>query len=275
MASTYSTSLQIQLVGNGEQSGVWGTSTNTNWNLIEQAVAGVVNITMTNTNYTLSVLNGVSDEARNMVLFVGGSNSAVRQVIAPLVPKVYTVYNNTSGGYAISIGGTSGTTVTIPSGTSSQVFCNGTNFYSGISAATGNFTIPGNNAVAGNETIGGTLGVTGAITASGGVVGNAATATSLVAGGTNQIPYQSATGTTAYIAAPAITNTYLYWDGSALGWGISPSGLVANGAIFQNNNTVAVSYALTIGTNGMSAGPLTVGSGVTVTIPTGSRWVIL
>ena len=50
MASTYSTSLQIQLVGNGEQSGVWGTSTNTNWNLIEQAVAGVVNITMVNAN---------------------------------------------------------------------------------------------------------------------------------------------------------------------------------------------------------------------------------
>ena len=54
MASTYSTSLQIQLIANGEQSGVWGTTTNTNWNLIEQAVAGVQSITMINANYTLT-----------------------------------------------------------------------------------------------------------------------------------------------------------------------------------------------------------------------------
>lgn len=169
MASTYSTSLQIQLVGNGEQSGVWGTTTNTNWNLIEQAVAGVQSITMLNANYTLSVANGISDEARNMVLNVGGTNSAIRQIIAPLVPKVYVVFNNTSGGYAITIGGATGAVVTIPTASSSLVFCDGTNFYSGISAASGNFTIPGNNVVAGNETVGGNLSVTGTSTLSGNV----------------------------------------------------------------------------------------------------------
>ena len=41
MASTYTTSLKIQQMGSGEQSGVWGSTTNTNWNLIEQAVSGV------------------------------------------------------------------------------------------------------------------------------------------------------------------------------------------------------------------------------------------
>ena len=98
MASTYSTSLQLQLIATGEQSGIWGTNTNINWNLIEQAVAGVQTITMSNADYTLTVLNGTADEARNMVLFVGGTNGAVRQIIAPLVPKIYIVYNNTSGG---------------------------------------------------------------------------------------------------------------------------------------------------------------------------------
>jgi hypothetical protein len=90
MASSYSTSLKIQLIGGGEQSGVWGTTTNTNWNLMEQAVAGVQTITMANSNYTLSNLNGVYCEARNMVLVVTGTNSAVYQVIAPLV----SIYNN-------------------------------------------------------------------------------------------------------------------------------------------------------------------------------------
>jgi hypothetical protein len=167
MASTYSTSLQIQLIASGEQSGIWGNTTNTNWNLIEQAVAGVQSITMINANYTLTVLNGISDEARNMVLFVGGTNSAVRQIVAPLLPKVYVVYNNTSGGYAITIGGSSGTLATIPASSSTLVFCDGTNFYAGISGAPGNFSIAGNATIVGNETIGGTLSVTGNTTLSG------------------------------------------------------------------------------------------------------------
>ena len=40
MASTYSTSLKFQEIGSGEQSGVWGSTTNTNLTLIEQAIAG-------------------------------------------------------------------------------------------------------------------------------------------------------------------------------------------------------------------------------------------
>lgn len=165
MASTYSTSLQIQLINTGEQSGIWGSTTNTNWNLIEQAVAGVSSITMINANYTLTVVNGASDEARNMVLFVGGTNSAVRQIVAPLVPKVYVVYNNTSGGYAITIGGATGTLATVPASSSTIVFCDGTNFYAGISGAPGNFSIAGNATVAGNLSVTGTTTLTGAATA--------------------------------------------------------------------------------------------------------------
>lgn len=203
MASTYSTSLQLQLISNGEQSGVWGTTTNTNWNLIEQAVAGVQAITMSNANYTLSVLNGVSDESRNMVLVVGGSNSAIRQIIAPLVPKVYMVNNNTSGGYAITVGGATGTLVTVPNGASVLVYCDGTNFYSGVSGVAGNFNIPGNNTVAGNETIGGTLSVTGNATFSGTIAGTLASTVT----GTTQSSSDNSTkiATTAYVTT-AVTN---------------------------------------------------------------------
>lgn len=197
MASTYSTSLQIQLIANGEQSSVWGTTTNTNWNLIEQAVAGVQSITMLNADYTLSVANGVSDEARNMVIFAGGTNSAIRKIVAPLVPKMYVVYNNTSGGYAITIGGASGSVVTIPTASSSLVFCDGTNFYAGVSAATGNFSVPGNNIVSGNETVGGNLTVSGTI---GGVLASTVTGTTQTAGDNS-----TKIATTAYVAT-AITN---------------------------------------------------------------------
>lgn len=144
MASQYTTSLKIQEIGNGEQSGVWGTTTNTNWQLAEQAIAGVQTITMANANYTLSNLNGVLDEARNMVLVVQGTNSGIYQVVAPLnQPKMYVIYNNTTGGYAITIGASSGSVITIPNGVTAQVYTDGTNFYSAQTGSAGNFTVNG------------------------------------------------------------------------------------------------------------------------------------
>jgi hypothetical protein len=154
MASTYTTSLKIQEIGSGEQAGVWGNTTNTNWTLMEQAVAGVQTITMSNANYTLSNLNGTLDEARNAVIVVNGTNSGVYQVIAPLVTKTFIVSNQTTGGYSITIGGASGSVITIPNGVTTLVYCDGTNFYAGISGLAGNQTIGGNLSVTGTVSIG-------------------------------------------------------------------------------------------------------------------------
>jgi microcystin-dependent protein len=198
MASTYSTSLKIQLMGNGEDSGTWGSISNTNWNLMEQAVAGVQTITMANSNYTLTNLNGVSDEARNMVLVVQGTNSAVYQVIAPLnQPKFYVISNQTTGGYAITIGASSGSVVSVPNGTTAQVYTDGTNFYSAQTGSSGNFTVNGNLAVGGNETVTGTLSVTGATTLS----------SALTYGGVALSNSVTGTGSMVLSASPTFTGT--------------------------------------------------------------------
>ena len=55
---------------------------------------------------------------------------------------------------------------------------------------------------------------------------------------------------------------------------IAPQINATNG-IVVNNKTVSVSYSIPSGSNAMSAGPVTVNSGVTVTVPSGSRWVVL
>ena len=147
MASTYSPSLKITLPGDGDQAGIWGQTTNTNLGtLIEQAITGVVSIPMSNANYTLSNFNGVSDEARNAVLVVTGANSAVRDVIPPVAKKLYTVVNNTTGGFAIRVIGATGTGVTIPNGFTVLVYCDGINFFEAISSGatavtTSNYTI--------------------------------------------------------------------------------------------------------------------------------------
>jgi enamine deaminase RidA (YjgF/YER057c/UK114 family) len=144
MASTYSPSLKLELIGNGDQSGVWGTTTNKNLGtLLEQAVTGVQSIVMTNADYTLTNFNGTSDEARNAVLVVTGTNGAIRKIITPLVNKTYIVYNNTTGGFAITIGGATGNAATIPNGVTTSVYCDGTNFYTGLSGSTGSFTVNG------------------------------------------------------------------------------------------------------------------------------------
>ena len=144
MASTYSPSLKITLMGDGDQAGLWGQTTNTNLGtLLEQAITGVTSITMSNANYTLTSFNGVTDEARNAVLVVSGTNAAVRDLIPPVQEKLYTVVNNTTGGFAIRVIGVSGTGVNIPNGATCLVYCDGTNFVNGLSGTAGNFTVNG------------------------------------------------------------------------------------------------------------------------------------
>ena len=180
MSSTYTNSLQIQLIGTGEQSGIWGATTNTNWNLIEQAVSGVTSITMLNANYTLSVVNGASDEARNMVLVVQGTNSGIYQVIIPLnQPKFYIVSNQTTGGYAITVGSSTGSIVTIPNGITAQVYTDGTNTYSAQTGSAGSFLVNGTLTASGIADVGNlsvsgnaTFTSTGAITVPVGTITN-------------------------------------------------------------------------------------------------------
>jgi hypothetical protein len=269
MASTYTTSLKIQQMGNGEDSGTWGTITNTNWNLIEAAVAGVTQITMANANYTLSNLNGTADEARSMVLAVGGTNSAIYQVVAPLVTKFYVVTNNTSGGYAITIGASTGAIISVPNGTTVQVYCDGTNFYSAQTGSAGNFLVNGTLTAAGetetgNMTVGGTLGVTGV--------------TSLNGGGTSTTPVSTDNSTK--IATTAFVQSNLSGLGTMSTQNandVSISGGAINGVSGTNSgmtvgNATNATYATTAGNGGVTSVNGNTGAVTISTTPTGLGW---
>lgn len=144
MASTYSQSLRIQLIGTGDQSGVWGTSTNTNLGtLIEQAITGVQTITLSGSTYTLSSFNGIVDEARNSVLSFTGALSANCTVIAPPYNKVYIVKNGTSGGQTVTMSVGAGSTVVVPNGQTYIVYTDGSNFYSASNYTSSNVAITG------------------------------------------------------------------------------------------------------------------------------------
>jgi hypothetical protein len=131
MASTYSTSLRIQLIGTGDQSGTWGTTTNNNLGtLIEQAITGYQVISVAGLSaYTLTSFNGIPDEARNAVLEFTGALSGNCTVTAPAVPKSYFIQNSTAGGHNIIITTGTGSTVVIPPGQVFNVYSDGTNYY--------------------------------------------------------------------------------------------------------------------------------------------------
>ena len=182
MATTYSTSLKLALIGDGDQSGIWGQTTNTNLGtLLEQAITGVQSITMVDANYTLTNFNGVTNEARNAVLVVTGTNNAIRDLIPPVVEKLYTIVNNTTGGFAIRVIGGSGTGVNIPNGATCLVYCDGTNFVNGLSGAAGNFTVNGNLAVTGTTALTGATTLSAALTYGGVTLSNAVTGTGSMA----------------------------------------------------------------------------------------------
>lgn len=132
MASTYSTNLRLELVGTGEQQGVWGTTTNTNLGtLLEQAITGYTAITVSDISDTvLTTANGASDESRNMTINLvtapGVPLTAARNVICPGTPKVYIVKNSTTGGYAVTFKVSGQTGVSIPNGATYVLYVDGT-----------------------------------------------------------------------------------------------------------------------------------------------------
>ena len=133
MASTPSTSLRLELMATGDQSGTWGTTTNTNLGtLLEQAITGVLsvaqgdvaNLTLTNTDY-------VSNQARNAVINLTGAMTANRNVVVPTANKLYLAKNSTTGGFSVTVKTAAGTGVAIPPNTARWVYCDGTNVVDG------------------------------------------------------------------------------------------------------------------------------------------------
>ena len=115
MASTYSPLLRIQLIGTGDQSGTWGTTTNVNLGtLIEQAIAGTATIDVTAANVTLTDYDGVTDEARCAAIRVTGTPGASRNVVAPATSKLYVIANGSDAAVVLKTSASTG--LTVPSG---------------------------------------------------------------------------------------------------------------------------------------------------------------
>ena len=129
MSSTFS-NLKFEIIGNGEQSGTWGTTTNSNiGTAIEQAIVGmatldsgdfaanICTLTLTNTN--------AAQDARALCLNIAsGAVSAAGTVNVPAIQKPYIVINGSSYTVTVKVSGLTG--VAVPAGTRTVVYNNGT-----------------------------------------------------------------------------------------------------------------------------------------------------
>ena len=91
MASSYSTDLKLELMVTGENAGTWGDKTNTNLNLVQQAIAGYESVSLTDLGtVTLTMSNAALSNARNMVLkFTGTLTGASTVTIPDAIEKFY------------------------------------------------------------------------------------------------------------------------------------------------------------------------------------------
>ena len=265
MPSTYSPDLRIELIGNGEQTGIWGSTTNTNLGtLLEQSIAGITNLSVTSANQALIAYNGVEDEARSSTLVITTTTAADFNLYIPPSPKLYAVRNNTSYNATIynstALGNTTaaGTGVTIPTGVSVLIRTDGTNVVEQL------------NQIVGTLNVGSTLNAQ----ANQVVTGSTTIAGSAYLGGSQAATISVASPAVITVAASPLNNTAVRFTTTSL----LPAPIVATTTYYVINRTATTfQVSLTSGgsavdTNAFGAGTHTVTTvSLATTAPSGTN----
>lgn len=254
MASTYSTNLALELIGTGDQTGTWGTTTNTNLGtLLEQAISGYQTQACTGGTDTITIPNGASGVARNMYLELTGTGGGT--LVVPTNKKLYLVYNNTASAITVKVSGQTG--VSVPAAAKIFLVSNGTDIVNAVNYFA-------------SLTLGSALPV-----ASGGTGGTTSTGTGAVVLATSPT-LATPTLTTATLTSPTMTTPVL---------GTPSSGALDNCTVntfdvgYRNipQNAQNSSYTLVLGDNGKhiysansGAQTITIPTNASVAFPTGT-----
>lgn len=135
MASTYS-SLKIQLMATGENSGTWGNVTNVNLGTaLEEAIVGSADVSFSSADVTLTLTDSnASQAARNLRLNLTGTSGGARNLVVPAIEKIYLVNNGLAD--AVTVKNSTGTGIAVPAGKTMWVYNNGTNVVDAVTHLT-------------------------------------------------------------------------------------------------------------------------------------------
>ena len=126
--ATYVNDLRLKEITTGDESGTWGTSTNTTQELIAAAFSfGTEAITTNADTHTTTIADGATDPGRSLYLkYTGTLDSACTITIAPnTVSKLWFIENGTTGSQNIIISQGSGANITIPAGDTKAIYSDG------------------------------------------------------------------------------------------------------------------------------------------------------
>ena len=156
MASTYSSSLNLQLMTTGEQSGTWGTVTNENLQKIESAVKGYVSVAIASTTDSLATSDGsTTDEQSNAIVKLTGTLTGNTTMSCEAVETWYIVDDATSHGtYSLSFKPSGGTATSLVAGSKHILYTDGSTMFDVLNDA-GNITANGTLTVAGATSLNG------------------------------------------------------------------------------------------------------------------------
>ena len=131
MASSTSSDLKLELITTGEKSGTWGTITNTNLQILEQAASGYISLAVGSGDVALSLANHATANGKNLYYKLTGTLTANRSVTMPdSAERVFIVEDATtrsSNNYTLTVKTVSGTGLTLPVGSTTILYSDGTN----------------------------------------------------------------------------------------------------------------------------------------------------
>jgi hypothetical protein len=131
MASSTSTDLKLELITTGEKSGTWGTITNTNLQILEQAASGYLSLAVGPADVALSLANHATANGKNLYYKLTGTLTANRTVTMPDgAERVFIVEDATarsSSNYTLTVKTVSGTGLALPVGSTTVLYSDGTN----------------------------------------------------------------------------------------------------------------------------------------------------
>ena len=156
MASTYSSSLNLELQATGENSGAWGTKTNNNLQKLESAIKGYVSVAIASTTDSLTATDGTTaDEQSNAIIKLTGTLSGNTTIQCEAVETWYIVDNATSmSTHTLGFKPAGGTAANLVAGSKHILYSDGSTMFD-VLADCGNVTANGTLAVAGNVSLDG------------------------------------------------------------------------------------------------------------------------
>jgi len=157
MASSYSSDIKLELMVTGEKAGLWGNITNTNLQILEQAASGYLNLAVGAADVNLVLTDGATSNGKNLYFKLTGTLTGNRVVTMPdSSERVFVVEDATdrsASHYTLTVKTFSGTGVTLPVGSKSLLYSDGTNVSSGLLTKGYKSTSTSYTAVAGDQII--------------------------------------------------------------------------------------------------------------------------